>query len=198
VLTVASKLGVITRSCHRSAKTSCKPDMCVACARSKTVFANFAASSTLLASDCERRRLSVERCASRSTRSREMPLTLWRRRCPRSPAERRPRGETERRASPVHHGGRAQDAFCAVGGAGHIRTRVVWWKLVRRSRSRARSKGGCLPGTRCPSLIGPPLYHGSSEAVPAYMRGHSRARVSCKLAHQHVPVMPARDRACSR
>ena len=43
-----------------------------------------------------------------------------------------------------------------------------------------------------------PPYHGGSEAVTAYTRGHSRACLSCKSARQRVSPVPARAPTCSR
>jgi len=43
----------------------------------------------------------------------------------------------------------------------------------------------------------PPPYHGGSGAVRAITAGHRRARFSCKSPDPPVPLMSARDRACS-
>jgi hypothetical protein len=41
-----------------------------------------------------------------------------------------------------------------------------------------------------------PPYHGSSEEVPAYMRGRSRTRLACKSTVRNVSVVPACARMC--
>jgi hypothetical protein len=76
-------------------------------------------------------------------------------------------------------------------------TGTAYWRSCKSSPNKKRQFAALLQSPLMDSNRRPPPYHGGSEAVTAYTRGHPRSRLSCKSGSQRVSAVSARDRACS-